>query len=242
MQTMNGSRETAKEALRILRPIRVRFSDGSQKNGSGFVGPEPGTVVTCAHLVSEPSLSVSKVTVGTAQAGVGKVYPDIDIVVLECKEQETCQLGDADTLAVGEAVMFAGIPAGVGGPSVFSGILSARGTGLVEFPKCELLQINGMINSGNSGGPVFRAGDTSVVGVVTAKFVPLLREIDNLKDILRNIPQFPSEVAVGQIDFSKFVNLTVRALRSISGSLRLVQVGTGYAIPVNLMPGGSNKG
>lgn len=71
---------------------------------------------------------------------------------------------------------------------------------------------------------------------MTAKFVPLLREIDNLRDILRNIPQFPSEVGVGQIDFSKFVNLTVSALRSISGSLRLVQVGTGYAVPINLMP------
>ncbi len=93
-----------------------------------------------------------------------------------------------------------------------------------------------MINSGNSGGPVFRAGDTLVVGVVTAKFMPLLREIDNLRDILRNIPQFSSEMGVGQIDFSRFVNLTVSVLRSISGSLRLVQVGTGYAVPMNLMP------
>jgi S1-C subfamily serine protease len=232
---MNNAPETAKEALRVLRSIRTRFSDNSQKNGSGFVGPEPGTVITCAHVVSESGIAVSQVNVGNKLAKIQKLYPDIDLAVLECGEQDSCQLGDADSLAIGDALMFSGIPVGVAGPSIFSGILSARGTGLVEFPKCELLQINGMINSGNSGGPVFRTGDMSVVGVVTAKFVPLLREIDNLRDILRNIPQFPSEVAVGQIDFAKFVNLTVRALRSISGSLRLVQVGTGYAIPVNLM-------
>jgi len=238
---MNNTPETAKEALRVLRRVWVMFSDNSQKSGSGFIGPEPGTVITCAHVVSEPGASVSQVKVGSEPARLQELYSDIDLAVLECRERETSQFGDADSLAVGDALMFAGIPAGVAGPSVFSGILSARGTGLVEFPKCELLQINGMINSGNSGGPVFGAGDTSVVGVVTAKFVPLLLEIDNLRDILRNIPQFPSEVAVGQIDFSKFVNLTVRALRSISGSLRLVQVGTGYAIPMNLMPRWSNK-
>jgi len=227
---MNNTPETAKEALRVLRRVWVMFSDNSQKSGSGFIGPEPGTVITCAHVVSEPGASVSQVKVGSEPARLQELYSDIDLAVLECRERETSQFGDADSLAVGDALMFAGIPAGVAGPSV-----------LVEFPKCELLQINGMINSGNSGGPVFGAGDTSVVGVVTAKFVPLLLEIDNLRDILRNIPQFPSEVAVGQIDFSKFVNLTVRALRSISGSLRLVQVGTGYAIPMNLMPRWSNK-
>ena len=233
---MHNSPETAKEALRILRQIRVTFSDGSQKNGSGFIGPQPDTVITCAHLVSEPKLSPTKFNVGGKQAKLLELYSDIDLAVLDCQEQDTCKLGDANALVVGDALMFAGIPAGVAGPSIFSGILSARGKGLVEFPKCELLQINGMINSGNSGGPVLKAGDNSVIGVVTAKFVPLLREIDNLRDILRNIPQFPSEVGVGQVDFSKFVNLTVSALRSISGSLRLVQVGTGYAVPINLMP------
>jgi len=132
-------------------------------------------------------------------------------------------------------LVFAGLPVGVTGPSVFFGILSARGKGLITQPKCELLQINGMINLGNSGGPVFKSGSKSVIGVVTAKFVPLLREIDKLNEILKSIPQFPSEVAVGQIDFSKFVNLMIQALRSISGSLRLVQVGTGYAVPTNLL-------
>ena len=130
--------------------------------------------------------------------------------------------------------MFAGFPTGVLGPSLFSGILSAHGENLAQYPRCRLLQINGMINLGNSGGPVLKVGDQAVVGVITAKYVPLLQEIDKLRDILRSIPQFPSEVGIGQVDFSKFVNLTTRALLSVSGSLRMVQVGIGYAIPIDL--------
>ena len=68
-----------------------------------------------------------------------------------------------------------------------------------------------MINVGNSGGPVL-SENGGVVGIVTAKSVPLLQEIDHLRDILRTIPQFPSEVGIGTIDISQFVNLTTQAL------------------------------
>ena len=103
--------------------------------------------------------------------------------------------------------------------------------------KCQrehLIQINGMINAGNSGGPLLNSHG-EVIGVITAKFVPLLVEVDKLLEILKQIPQFPSEVVIGQIDFSKFVNLMIQALSTISGSLRLVQVGTGYAVPTKLL-------
>ena len=229
--------KTAAEAMRIIRRIHASFSDGKNVAGSGFVGAEKGTVITCAHIVCDDksSLRANKIKVNGGNADIKALYPDIDLAILNCSETDVCKVGDSSALLEGNQVIFAGTPAGVAVPSVFFGIISARGEGLVEFPRCELLQINGMINSGNSGGPVFRAGDMEVLGIITAKFVPLLREIDNLSSILKKIPQFPSEVGVGKIDFSKFVNLTIQALRSISGSLRLVQVGTGYAIPVNLL-------
>lgn len=233
---MTGSPETAKEALRILRRIHSTFSNRSQNNGSGFVGPIQGMVLTCAHVVSETGTTTDKVLVDGRPARLEAVHNDIDLAVLSTQDKDTCRTGTSDSLSIGDELMFAGIPAGVTGPSVFSGILSARGKNIIDFPQCELLQINGMINSGNSGGPVFKVGSDEVVGVVTAKFVPLLREIDKLREILRGIPQFPSEVAVGKVDFSKFVNLTVQALISVSGSLRLVQVGTGYAVPIELLP------
>lgn len=232
---MHSNEQTALEALRIIRNVKATFSDGSQKIGSGFVGLDSNTVITCAHVVSEIGQSLTELRVGSYEASILDIFPDKDLAILRCSDAETCKIGDSSGLVVGNQVIFAGIPSGVNVPSVFYGIISARGEALVEFPRCELIQINGMINSGNSGGPIFKAGSTEVVGVITAKFVPLLKEIDNLRNILKRIPQFLSEVAVGQIDFSKFVNLTMQALRSISGSLRLVQVGTGYAVPINLL-------
>ena len=64
----------------------------------------------------------------------------------------------------------------------------------------------------------------------------LLEQVDKLLEILRAIPQFPSEVIIGSIDFARFVNLNVQALTTVAGSLRLVQVGTGYAVPIELLP------
>jgi S1-C subfamily serine protease len=209
---MKSAPETAKEALRVLRKLKATFSNGTSKNGSGFVGPIKGTVITNAHVVTESGTTLNHVTVDDKPARVRTLYPDVDLAIVEAQEPEICHLGSAMSLAIGESLMFAGFPAGVAGPSVFTGILSAHGSGLIESPTCRLLQINGMINSGNSGGPVFKAGETQVIGVVTAKFVPLLREIDNLRDILRNIPQISSSVSIQGIDFGKFFNLTISAL------------------------------
>ena len=93
-----------------------------------------------------------------------------------------------------------------------------------------MVQIAGMINNGNSGGPLLDANG-AILGVITAKYVPLLREIDRLRQDLEKIPQFPRDVAIGQIDFSAFVNLTIKSMWQIAAVLRLVQVGTGWVVP-----------
>ena len=70
-----------------------------------------------------------------------------------------------------------------------------------------------------------------MIGVVTAKYVPLLTEIDKLTETLEGIPQLPSDVRIAQIDFASFVNLTIRSMWQLGAVLRLVQVGTGWAVP-----------
>jgi S1-C subfamily serine protease len=99
-----------------------------------------------------------------------------------------------------------------------------------------LIQIAGMINNGNSGGPLIDVVSRAVVGMVTAKYVPLLMEIEQLARGLKEIPQFPSSVGLGDIDFAKFVNLTVQSMWQLAAVLRLVQVGTGWAVPARYFP------
>lgn len=233
---MSGYRETAASALRILRRVTASFSTGPNKLGSGFIWKKAGVVVTCAHVVEHDGATLTRLEVDGHAAKLIKSFTSIDVAFLETSETVTANTGDATAIAPGDEVIFAGFPSGVRTASVFGGVVSAIGENLIEHPRCRLVQVNGMINLGNSGGPVLLAGTDQVVGIVTAKNVPLLREIDQLREILRSIPQFPSEVGIGRIDFSKFVNLTTEALLRVSSSLRLVQVGVGYAVPVDLFP------
>lgn len=227
--------KTAAEALRILRQIESAFPDNTSLTGSGFVGTQAGTVITCAHVVTNPAPAKS-IKVSGKPASLLLLDTNVDLAVLSTNDTETSTFGKSVSIEIGNQLMFSGYPTGVASASVFGGILSSAGENLLKAPRCRLLQINGMINSGNSGGPVFELGGTKVVGVITAKHVPLLQEIDKLREILRSIPQLPSEVGIGKVDFSKFVNLMLQALLTVSGSLRLVQVGTGYAVPIEFLP------
>jgi S1-C subfamily serine protease len=193
-------------------------------------------VVTCAHVVQHEGATLSKLLVDGQPATLIRAFPALDLAFLQTPDTDVAVIGDSQALQVADELIFGGFPSGVRTPSVFGGIVSAIGDRLIQTPSCRLIQVNGMINLGNSGGPVLSADTGKVVGIVTAKNVPLLREIDHLRAILRSIPQFPSEVAIGTIDFSKFVNLVMQALLSVSSSLRLVQVGVGYAVPVDLFP------
>lgn len=227
---------SADEAVRILRKIKCVFADGKQQYGSGFVGDTPNEIITCAHVISYDGQIPKKIFVNGNKVVIKKKLNDIDIAILVSNESEVSRIEYSYNPCLGEEIVFAGFPAGVRYPSVFNGIVSCIGSGLISSPTCELIQINGMINTGNSGGPLLNK-NAEVIGVITAKFVPMLVEVDKLLKILKQIPQFPSEVGIGQIDFSRFVNLMILALSTISGSLRLVQVGTGYAVPTKLLKG-----
>jgi S1-C subfamily serine protease len=82
---------------------------------------------------------------------------DIAVVQVEKKGLLAAELGDSDTLRVGQRVYAIGNPFGLsGGPTVTSGVVSAvRRTieserGLLE----NLVQTDAAINPGNSGGPL----------------------------------------------------------------------------------------
>jgi serine protease Do len=71
--------------------------------------------------------------------------------------------GDSRRAEVGDWILAAGNPFGLGG-SVSVGIISAEGRDLGSGPFDNFLQLDAPINPGNSGGPVFNM-DGQVIGV-----------------------------------------------------------------------------
>jgi serine protease Do len=71
--------------------------------------------------------------------------------------------GDSRKVEVGDWILAAGNPFGLGG-SVSVGIISALGRDLGSGPFDNFLQLDAPINPGNSGGPVFNM-DGQVIGV-----------------------------------------------------------------------------
>ena len=225
------------EALRIVRSVEVHFAAGPPQFGSGFI-VAPGNIITCAHVVINKSgqegngVIVRKKNDVQFRGAISAVERQFDLALLNVpKDTESPPRIENSIPPIGCSVVFAGSPQGVARPAVFPGMVSDIGSGLIKQPRCEVIQISGMINNGNSGGPLIDATLNCVVGVITAKYVPLLTEVNKLTELLEQIPQFPSDVGIGQIDFAKFVNLTIHSMWQLGAVLRLVQVGTGWAIP-----------
>lgn len=229
-----------KEAMRIVRTLHVHFPSGPSKSGSAFLAPANGRLLTCAHVVvNDQGQKATRVLVSVPdgsryESTVEQVDESHDLATLKIEETETPPKSRTTLPEVGEQVIFAGLPQGLTKASVFPGMVSAVGSGLVSKPPCDLVQMAGMINNGNSGGPVVDVTG-NVVGVVTAKYVPLLQEVDRLTRDLAAIPQFPRDVIIGPVDFSAFVNVTIKSMWQLGAVLRLVQVGTGWAVPAKYL-------
>ena len=184
----------AKEAIRILLKIETEFPSGKKAIGSGFYSMKPNEIITCRHVVFDDNGQKAKrIKVNGSEAGIKSDFRDIDISILDWKCQKVSKFNIDNDPEIGEDVFFAGFPSGVKTASIFKGIISAVGKNLISNPSCEIFQINGMINSGNSGGPLIN-NNSEVIGVITAKYVPLLIEVDRLRNLLKSFPQFPSEI------------------------------------------------
>jgi serine protease Do len=89
-----------------------------------------------------------------------------DVAVIKVESNEplpSVGWGDSRKAEVGDWILAAGNPFGLGG-SVSVGIISAEGRDLGSGPFDNFLQLDAPINPGNSGGPVFNM-DGQVIGV-----------------------------------------------------------------------------
>jgi serine protease Do len=161
----------------LQRQFRERFHlrrQEMQGAGSGFIIDPSGIIVTNAHVVGNAERIVVGLADGTQlPASVLGVDELTDVAVIKVASSNPLPAvgwGDSRALEVGDWVVAAGNPFGLGG-SVTAGIVSARGRDIGAGPFDDFIQIDAPINPGNSGGPVFNE-DGQVVGMNTAIVSP----------------------------------------------------------------------
>ncbi|AGZ46267.1 putative trypsin-like serine protease [Actinoplanes friuliensis DSM 7358] len=158
----------AKQVLPSVVTVRVTGAIGS-----GFVISSDGYVVTNDHVVesADKTLSVSFSDGSTASATVVGRDPESDLAVIKVAKDDmtAVQLGDSDSIAVGDPVLAFGSPLALVN-TVTSGIVSALDRtiqagdpgGQVRYYAA--IQTDAAVNQGNSGGPLVDAAGR-VVGV-----------------------------------------------------------------------------
>jgi S1-C subfamily serine protease len=160
-------------SLQVRR--RTRRGQMPAGAGSGVVLTPDGFILTNAHVVAGPAGGVARFTDGRELRFevVGR-DPMSDLAVVRSDDGElvAAELGDAETLRVGQLVVAIGNPQGLEG-SVTAGVVSALGRALPARAGRavrvidNVIQTDAALNPGNSGGAL-ADGRGSVVGINTA--------------------------------------------------------------------------
>ena len=167
------------EAVPGVVTIRSVFGSAGGAEGSGFVLDANGEIVTNAHVVTDESSGsrkpASEVFVefenrNVLEAKIVGFDPFADVALLKVEPAgfplHPLQLGDDESLAVGEPVAAIGSPFGEQ-RSLSVGVVSATDRSVKSLTQFQIegaIQTDASINPGNSGGPLLEA-NAKVVGI-----------------------------------------------------------------------------
>jgi S1-C subfamily serine protease len=174
--------------------------------GSGIIIDNQGHILTNYHVVDHARRL--KVTLNDGKTFNAKVIGTdklTDLAVLKIENHDnnnaidsfsSIELGDSDSLRVGQIVIAIGNPFGLtGGPTVTTGIISSLNRN-IEFEEgmIELVQTDAAINPGNSGGPLLNTNG-QVIAINTAKIpyahgIGFAVPVNTAKTILQELIQY----------------------------------------------------
>jgi serine protease Do len=158
-------RKVAPSVVVIRARGRDITAEGQQRfteTGSGVIVSKDGKVMTAAHVVHAMDEIVVEFLGGESVAArVVASEPAADLSLLQLDHvppgTTIASLADSDVVNVGDQVFVVGAPYGLG-HSLSVGWISARwapNTVYRRMPLAEFFQTDAVINTGNSGGPVF---------------------------------------------------------------------------------------
>ena len=173
-------RDLSKKVVPSVMVIRAKGRDVSasgftrfNETGSGVLVSRDGQVMTAAHVVhAMDEIRVEFIGGETIPARVIASDPSADLSMLQLERVPASAvvspLGDSDRVEVGDQVLIVGAPYGLS-HSMSVGWISARwapGEVYQTIPRAEFFQTDAVINTGNSGGPMFDMNG-EVIGIVS---------------------------------------------------------------------------
>lgn len=187
-------------------PEDVETEERTISSGSGFIIDAEGTILTNEHVVDQEAEYVAILDDGREFAleliaKDGSQYKDFAVMKIQAEDEEFSflELGDSDSLNVGQTVIAIGNPLGEFANSVTRGIVSGMGReisatdGYSTEELYDVIQTDAAINPGNSGGPLLNLAG-QVVGINTAvsqngQSLGFAVSINSIKDDLRSIEE-----------------------------------------------------
>lgn len=145
--------------------------------GSGVVVHPDGYILTNSHVVADGKAKSINVLFENGDKVSGKILwndPALDLAVVKVEKKglDTADLGDSDSLEVGQLAVAIGNPLGLEFQrTVTSGVISGlnRSVRVNQYNVIEdLIQTDASINPGNSGGPLLNSKG-EVIGINTVK-------------------------------------------------------------------------
>ena len=156
----------------------------TRSQGTGFFFNNDGYILTCSHVVENsiniiidiPNISTEKI-----KCELIYIVPEFDIALIKTinyKNDYYVELGDSEDIKISDNVFAVGFPKSINR----SGSNNIKYTlGIISGHQEGLIQTDTAINSGNSGGPLFK--DNKVIGINSRKLVG-----DNVSNIGYSVP------------------------------------------------------
>jgi S1-C subfamily serine protease len=140
--------------------------------GSGIILDKKGLIVTNNHVIdgaNQVHLSLKDGRTFTGEVVGSDEATDVAVIRVNADDLPAAELGDSESLKVGQFVLAIGNALALpGGPTVSMGVLSAKGRPLPgsDFIFEGLLQTDAAVNPGNSGGPLADL-EGRIIGITT---------------------------------------------------------------------------
>ncbi|MER1585613.1 S1 family peptidase [Enterobacter hormaechei] len=218
-----------------------------ESRGSGFSFMHKAVVITNFHVVKtlvdlEKKKTLGLVTLVTEsgqrlEAKILHADPKNDFVIMQITQQlptgrVILQPSQNFAPSRGLKLIFSGYPHG------FPQLLTSEA--IISSPLDEgKFAIDGMVNGGNSGGPIIDRDSGEVVGIVTQRRYPMREEaekfseeISHLRSYLNHVKQH-GYVEVMGVDFGEMAEMFGRSLQVISEMMSLnANSGIGIGFPI----------